>query len=186
MITTTLRILLVEDLDSDAELIMRYIKRIAEDPIFRVVDDLIAFKDALINFSPDIIISDYNLPTCTGLEVLQLATSIDDSIPFIFLTGTIEDEELAVNTILTSTFGFILKKNMNELDVHLKPLLKKAVFNMQKDDHLREQIRENKIAVRQIYSYLEELNADNEQQNESIIRLKSSIMDLKNKENDKK
>lgn len=182
MITTSLRILLVEDLDSDAELIKRYINRIVKDPIFKVVDDLVACKDALINFAPDVIISDYNLPTCTGMEILDLATKIDETTPFIFLTGTIESDELAVNTILSSTFGYILKKDMDELDKYLKPLLKKVVFNMQNDDGLREQIRDNKIAVKQIYNYLENLNADNDEQKESILKLKDSIKGFKLKD----
>ncbi len=175
MIKTALRILLVEDFKTDAELIEYQIRKIVENPDIRVTDNLDQVEDFMRNFVPDVILSDYNLPTCTGLDVLKLANSIDDSIPLIFITGTIDDDELAANTILSGASGFILKKHMNTLDEKLKPLLKQVVFNMVQQEELRENIRRNKIAVNQIYQYLDGINADNEEQRQNIHKIRENI-----------
>lgn len=175
MITTPLRILLVEDNEADVLLTTRCLKRLIEEPEIEVVEDLLAFRNKMINFVPDIVISDYNLPGCNGLEILQTCKKIDNSVPFIFLTGTIQDEELAANTILAGATGYVLKKHMSNLDDKLFPLLKQVVINMTAREEVREQIRENKKAVNQIYAYLDSLKSDNKEQQENIGKLKDTL-----------
>ena len=182
MITTPLRILLVEDFDADVVVIRRKIAKIVENSIIEVVDDLEGCRDKLNNFVPDVVLSDFNLPTCNGMEVLELTKSIDPSVPFIFITGTIHDEELAAHTILAGASGYILKKHMNTLEEKLSPLLKKVVLNMVAKEELRERIRKNKIAVNQIYSYLDSLKADNKEQRENIGKIRESITHFKTEE----
>lgn len=175
MIRTSLRILLVEDQETDVVLIKRKIGKIVEKPEIEVVESLQACKDRMINFVPDVVISDYNLPTCTGLEVLELVKGIDEAVPFIFITGTINDEELAANTILAGASGYILKKHMDDLDKKLYPLFKKVVVNMVTREDLRERLRQNKIAVNQVYDYLNNLKADNAEQRENIRKIKDTL-----------
>jgi len=175
MIKTALRILLVEDFKTDAELIEYNIRKIVENPEIRITDNLDQVSDYLRNFVPDVILSDYNLPNCSGLDVLKLAKSVDNSIPFIFITGTIDDDEMAANTILSGASGFILKKHMKVLDEKLRPLLKQVVFNMVQKEELRDNIRRNKIAVNQIYQYLENINSDNEEQRQNILKIRKNI-----------
>ena len=83
MITIPLRILLVEDNDTDALLIKRQLSRLVEDPHIEVVEDLEACRHQLVNFVPDLVISDFNLPTCTGMDVLRLSQEIDPQLPRI-------------------------------------------------------------------------------------------------------
>lgn len=179
MITTNLRILLVEDNEADVLLTKRSIHKIVESPVIEVVEDLESLREKMINFIPDVVISDYNLPTCSGLEVLQLVKERDDAVPFIFLTGTVHDEELAANTILAGAWGYILKKHMNNLEEKLRPLLKKVVFNMVAQEEVRERLRKNKVAVNQIYEYLDNLKADNKEQKENIGKIKETIHKFK-------
>lgn len=186
MINTSLRILLVEDFEPDVVLIKRQIEKIVENPKVEVVDNLKGCKEKLINFVPDVIISDFNLPTCNGMEILDLTRSIDASVPFIFLTGTINDEELAAHTILAGASGYILKKHIHNLDEKLRPLLNKVVLNMVAREELRDQIRKNKIAVNQIYNYLDSLKSDNREQRENISKIRKSIGQFKMDEDDKK
>lgn len=175
MITIPLRILLVEDNEADVLLTSRSIKKLVESPVIEVVEDLSSCRDKLINFIPDLVISDFNLPTCNGLDVLELVREKDPSLPLIFLTGTVHDEEVAANTILVGASGYILKKHMNHLEEKLKPLLNKVVFNLVSGDEVRERLRKNKIAVNQIYDYLDTLKADNQEQRENIIKIRNSI-----------
>ncbi len=179
MINIPLRILLVEDNETDVLLTRRTLNKLIEEPEIEVAEDLSGCKDKLINFLPDVIISDYNLPTCTGLDILELAYEKDPELPVIFLTGTIHDEELASNTVLAGATGFILKKHMNNLEEKLKPLLKKVVFAIVGKNDFRERLRENKIALNQIYDYLDHLKADNIEQKENLVKLKDSIRNQK-------
>lgn len=185
MIKVPLRILLVEDNAADVVITKRSIKKIVENPHIEVVEDLSSCRDKLINFIPDVVISDYNLPTCTGLDVLQLVQQKDPNLPLIFLTGTVHDEELAANTILSGASGFILKKHMNRLDEKLKPLLKQVVFRMSEKRDVRERLRQNKISINQIQDYLDNLKADNKEQRENISKIKKTIRDF-NIEKDEK
>lgn len=179
MITTALRILLVEDNETDAELIIRHIKKIVATPVIKVVDNLADCNIQLHNFVPDVVISDYNLPTCTGLEVLEMTRAMDESISFIFITGAVDDEELAANTILSGASGFILKRNIKVLHEKLRPLLKQVVFKMGARDDIREEVRRNKISVNQIYSYLDKIKADNSEQNEYLNQIRQNMNKLK-------
>lgn len=175
MITIPLRILLVEDNEADVMITRRCIKKLVQAPVIEVVEDLSSARHQLINFVPDLVISDYNLPTCTGLDVLELVKKKDPALPLIFLTGTVHDEELAADTILAGASGYILKKHMNNLEEKLKPLLKKVVFNMVSRDEVRERLRKNKIAINQIYDYLDSLKADNQEQKQNLGKIKETI-----------
>ena len=175
MIQTPLRILLVEDNDADVFIIRRNIEKLVENPEIEVVEDLESCKEKLINFIPDLVISDYNLPTCTGLDVLNLVQEKNSNLPLIFLTGTVHDEELAANTILAGASGYILKKHMPNLEAKLKPLLRQVVFRMNENEQVRERLRQNKIAMNQIYDYLDNLKADNQEQRENISKIRNTI-----------
>ena len=185
MIKTKLRILLIEDYKTDAELIQIQIKSFVENYEIKIVDNLNDFTRELQTFIPDVILSDYNLPSCTGLDILQEAQAHDPNIPFIFITGTIDDDEMAANTILSGASGFILKKHMNNLAEKLEPLFKQVVFNMIKQEELREKIRQNKIAVNQIYDYLEKIDVDNEEQKININKIRKNIELINLQEEDK-
>ncbi|HKJ48422.1 MAG TPA: response regulator [Christiangramia sp.] len=179
MINTSLRILLVEDQETDAALIERQIRKIVKSPEIEVTDNLDDSKELLLNFAPDVVLSDYNLPTCTGLDILEMVKEHDENIAFIFVTGTVNDEELAANTILNGASGYILKKHMNNLAEKLEPLLKKVVFNMVAKDELRERIRDNKITVNQIYNYLDKINQDNAEHRRNVEKIKNAINQFK-------
>lgn len=182
MINIPFRILLVEDNKDDVLLTRQTLHKLIQDPQIKVVEDLSACRNELINFIPDLVISEYNLPTCTGLEILELVTEKDPNLPVIFLTATVQDEDLAANTVLAGATGFILKKDMNILEKKLMPLLKKVVFMSGGKKEVREKLLQNKIAVNQIYDYLDTLQADNKEQRESLKKLKNSIKDQENRE----
>lgn len=176
----------MEDNDADVLITRRTILKLVESPQIEVVEDLTSFKDKLIGFVPDVVISDYNLPTCTGLDILQLVQEKNPELPVIFLTGTIRNEEVAADTVLAGAWAYILKKNMHNLEEKLRPLLKKVVFRMDTKDEVRDRLRQNKIAVNQIYDYLDNLKSDNREQKKSMREIKKSLRDFEIRKDDDK
>ncbi len=175
MIKTPIRILLVEDSEPDIVLIERQIRKIVKEPQIEVTNNLKGCRNLLVNFAPDVVLSDYNLPACTGLDILEMVQDYDEDLDLIFITGTIHDEELAANTILSGASGYILKKHINSLSEKLKPLFKKVVINLVAKDNLRERIRNDKITVNQIYEYLDRINADNAEQVDNLQKIKQAL-----------
>jgi CheY-like chemotaxis protein len=96
------RVLLVEDELYDAELNIREIKKILPDVVFEIVDNKIAFIKMIETYFPDIIISDYNMPSFDGLSALKIASEICPATPFIVVTGSI-NEDTAVDCMKGST-----------------------------------------------------------------------------------
>ena len=128
MIETDLKILVVEDSESDYKLLRRQIYKIVEQPAIVRVIYFEDFKKAFNTLQPDIIISDYKLVDCDGLEILEYTVSKDSGCTFIFITGTFENEAIAENTILSGADGYILKKHINTMSRLLLPYFKRAVF----------------------------------------------------------
>ncbi len=125
MIKEKLRILIVEDNPNDASLIEYHLKKIIEKPEIKKVDTFSKFKEFVHFFDPDVIISDYKLNGFTGMEVLDYVNQETTIRHFIFVTGTIYDEELAAETILNGATGYILKKHMKTLNSKLLPYFTK-------------------------------------------------------------
>lgn len=108
-------ILLLEDLPEDARLIERMVMKAVPTYHLKVVNNRDDFQQALDGFAPALILADYYLPQFKGNEALQIAQEQTPNIPFIFITGTLNDEELAAETILSGASGFVLKQNLGRL-----------------------------------------------------------------------
>lgn len=114
MMTPNLKILHIEDIKSDAELIDRALKK--SGIIFEglVVDTKEEFDKALKEFGPDIILSDHSLPTFNSLEALNILKQSGMNIPFILITATVS-EEFAVNVMKEGASDYVLKDRLQRL-----------------------------------------------------------------------
>ena len=176
---TDLHVLMVEDTPSDAELIQRQIHKIDKDIKIQLVDNLSDMKVALATFNPQIILSDYNLPTCTGMDVLKVARSNSPSATFVFLTGTLQDEELAAETILSGADGFILKKHINNLSKKLEPFIDKVKNRpvLVQDAHNR--IKKSSDLIGNIKEYMENINRENITHQERLEKIRIHLDNIK-------
>jgi PAS domain S-box-containing protein len=109
-----LKILFVEDVRADAELIWREIEKSELSFTRELVDNQKDFIAALKTMCPDIIISDYSLPQFNGLTALLLRNEICPLTPFILVTGSI-NEEVAVECMKSGADDYILKENLSRL-----------------------------------------------------------------------
>ncbi|HEY0268026.1 MAG TPA: EAL domain-containing protein [Methyloradius sp.] len=110
----TLKILMVEDSMMDAEMTLRELKRGALICEVKHVETEQDYRYQLTHFQPDIILSDFSLPTFDGLGALEIAKLEQPDIPFIFVSGTM-GEETAIETLKKGAMDYILKGNLSRL-----------------------------------------------------------------------
>jgi signal transduction histidine kinase len=103
-----LRILILEDEPSDAELEQRLLKSAGLDCTAVVVDGKEAFIQQLGAFHPDVILSDYSLPGFSGEDALRITREGYPHVPFIFLSGALGDDA-AVELIRQGATDYVLK-----------------------------------------------------------------------------
>jgi PAS domain S-box-containing protein len=112
--TQSLKILHIEDIPSDAELVERILKK--SGIIFEklIVDSKNAYTKALTEFHPDIVLSDHSLPTFNSLEALNILKQSGIDIPFILITATVS-EEFAVSVMQEGASDYVLKDRLQRL-----------------------------------------------------------------------
>ena len=109
-----IKILFVEDVLSDAELIWREIKKNKISFSKLLVVNKKDYLEGLKEFNPDIIISDFSLPQFDGMSALLLRNELSPFTPFILVTGSI-NEEVAVECMKARADDYILKENLSRL-----------------------------------------------------------------------
>lgn len=109
-----LRVLIVEDSEDDAALLVRELERAGYDVSHERVDTPPAMGFALQSGSWDLIICDFSMPKFSGMDALRLHRSRDGEIPFIFLSGTI-GEETAVAALREGAQDYLMKNNLKRL-----------------------------------------------------------------------
>jgi PAS domain S-box-containing protein len=82
------------------------------------------FLDALHNFKPDIVITDFMMPDFDGMEALKLTLDYNPLIPVIILTGSI-NEEVAVDCLRNGATNYVIKENLMRLPFAVKEAIEK-------------------------------------------------------------
>lgn len=141
-----IKILHLEDLPSDADLVERELKK--SDLKFEkiVVDNRLAFENALTHFSPDIILSDHSLPSFDSIQALKIIREKYIQIPFILITSTMTDE-LAVTIMQEGADDYIIKDRLHRLSSAIKNILEKFQEKKEKQNIL-DQISANEKRFR--------------------------------------
>lgn len=121
-----LRILIMEDVPTDAELCERELRGAGLKFTAQRVDTRAAFERALNEFKPDLILSDFSMPTAfDGLAALDLVRGKDVDIPFVFVSGTI-GEDRAVEAMKRGATDYVLKDRLKRLVPVIRRALQEA------------------------------------------------------------
>ncbi len=109
-----LKILHLEDMSADAEMVERELRKANIQFDKLLVSNRADFVRALTEFSPDIILSDHSLPSFDSHEALSIVKEMSVKAPFILVTATVS-EEYAVNIIKEGAYDYILKDRLQRL-----------------------------------------------------------------------
>ena len=135
----SIRILFVEDIPADAELIWKEISKNKINFKKLLVDNKEEYISALESFDPELIISDYSLPQFDGMSALLLKNEMAPTVPFILVTGSI-NEEVAVEVMKAGADDYVIKQNLSRLGTAITQALKKREIIKSKakiEDELR-------------------------------------------------
>jgi len=113
-VTTALRVVIAEDSEEDALLLVRELRRGGYEPVYQRVDTASAMKVALEHQPWDLVLSDYNIPGFSGLEALALIRERGLDIPFIFVSGTISEDQ-AVAAMKAGASDYFAKGQLKRL-----------------------------------------------------------------------
>jgi two-component system cell cycle sensor histidine kinase/response regulator CckA len=137
--TTPLHVLILEDQETDAELMVHELRHAGFAPDWQRVETKTEYLDHL-NPGLDIILADYSLPQFDALRALLLLHELGLDIPFIVVTGTYE--EVAMECLKQGATDYLLKDRLARLGEAVKHALKaKEILDekRQAEEALREQ-----------------------------------------------
>jgi PAS domain S-box-containing protein len=143
--TRDLRLLMVEDSEADAHLLVRELRRGGYDVSFERVQTGPALRDALRRAPWDMVISDCGMPGFNAMTALTITRSEVTDIPFIVLSGTL-DEEDAVEVLRAGANDFLTKQRIARLLPAVeRELREKAVRDESKQSQKRIKVTEERF-----------------------------------------
>jgi PAS domain S-box-containing protein len=127
-----LKILFLEDIPTDVEIAVRELRKHSIEFTHMVAEDRLSFEEQLRTFKPDMVISDFMLPTINGLEALRISLETDPAVPVLILTGSM-NEETAVACMKAGASDYVVKDFIVKLPFAVKEALhkRKAVSDLQ-------------------------------------------------------
>ncbi len=176
MIDTPLRILIVEDLVSDAFLVQKQIKKFCSNVEISISDKELSLSVALKSFVPDFVVSDFNLEGFTAFDVIEIVREFNKDIPIIIITGNLNNEEKAAELIMKGASGFFLKENLNTLDVKLQPLFEKFISEKEELMKRLERQREKDAREKELADYLRHHDFESYDQKVAFESLKDKVL----------
>jgi len=132
-----LKILHLEDVLSDAEMIERALRKSSLQFEKMLVSTRQEFISALENFHPDVIISDHSLPSFDSQEALKIVKERNIDVPFILVTATVS-EEYAVNVMKEGAWDYILKDRLQRLPNAIESAM--AKYNLEAERRRNEEM----------------------------------------------
>jgi diguanylate cyclase (GGDEF)-like protein/PAS domain S-box-containing protein len=140
----SIRLLIVEDSENDAALVLRVLQQGGYEIASERVDSASGLAQAL-NKKWDIIISDHSMPQFTGNEALKIVRQIDPDVPFIFVSGTI-GEDAAAEAMRVGAQDYVMKTNLKRL----VPAVQRELREIEDRSRLNEQVLSDRIILNSI------------------------------------
>ncbi len=144
-----LKVLLVEDSEDDALLILRALQKGGYEVFHERVETAKALEEALEKKTWDIILSDYKLPGFNGLTALSIYKDKGVQVPFIIVSGTI-GEDIAVAALKAGAHDYIMKDRLGRLLPAIERELAEAAGRLERRRE-QEKLRQAEERYRSIF-----------------------------------
>jgi len=171
--TENIKILILEDNSADADLILRQLNKSGIVFVSKVAETRQMFEESLDVFFPDIILSDYSLPSFDALSAFRLMQNKGLTIPFIIVSGTVGEENV-VMLIKDGVTDYASKDNLIALPQKVIRALKEADEIRDKKDILEKL----KVQTAALLIANEELVFQNEEKEKRAIELLNANKEL--------
>ncbi len=129
-----IRALILEDNPADAELVQFELEEAGLALTLKVVETEEEYVQALLNFCPNIILSDYDLPKYNGALALTEAKRRCPETPFILVTGAVT-EDRAIDILTHGAKDYVLKTRLQQ---RLVPAVKRALLEAEEHRQCKE------------------------------------------------
>jgi signal transduction histidine kinase len=153
-----IRILLLEDSDTDADLIRHALRKGGIVFLLEHVDNRAAFLQGIDQSPPDLILSDFSLPSLDGYAALAVAREKCPDVPFIFVTGTL-GEEVAIETLKQGATDYVLKQRLSRLVPSVHRAMREAKERAERKQ-AQEQLRQSHEQLRALSVYLQHVREE--------------------------
>jgi len=141
------KILIVDDNQNDLKLAQYYLNKEFDNLMFVLAQSGKDFEEKISWLHPDLIISDFDLPDCTGLDILIKVRETSD-IPFIFMSGTLDDNvDTLSKTILNGASGYVLKDKLKKLPAIVDHVMDKAYAKRSIEQEAEEEFNRIKLKL---------------------------------------
>jgi PAS domain S-box-containing protein len=144
-----LRVLMVEDSEDDALLVIRELKKGGYEPEYERLETAEAMRDALREKSWDVILCDYRLPQFSGPEAMALLKDCGIDIPLIIVSCAI-GEETAADCMRCGAGDYVMKGNLSRLVPAVERELKETESRV-RHKQAEESLSEGKRELKAIY-----------------------------------
>ncbi len=128
-----LRVLIVEDREPDAAILVRELRRGGYDLIYERVETENAMAEALAKQTWDLVLSDYSMPQFGALAAVRLVAQASLDVPFIVVSGSV-GEEAAVEVMREGAHDFLFKGKLTRMNQVIERELREAARRSQHRD----------------------------------------------------
>lgn len=169
----TIKIVLLEDNEADADLLVRQLAKSGMDFLIEITETKKKYIEILQSFRPDIILSDYAMPSFDAISAFRILQQTDNAIPFIIVSGII-GEEKAVMLIKDGVTDFASKNNLSALPQKVNRAIKE-VAEMQEKKEILERL---KVQTATLLIANKELIFQNEEKEKRAVELLNANKEL--------
>ncbi|MBW7997147.1 MAG: PAS domain S-box protein [Candidatus Glassbacteria bacterium] len=144
-----LKVLIVEDSEGDARLLVRHLRRGGFDPVHERVETAEAMRAAFADKAWDVVLCDYKLPKFSPPAALALLRELDVDLPFIVVSGAV-GEERAADLMKAGAHDLVLKDSL----ARLIPAIKREMLEAKtrrKGRRAEDALRESEERYRDLY-----------------------------------
>ena len=145
-----LNVLVIEDSEDDALLLVGCFKRAGYTLDFRRVENAAATRDALLNGRWDAVLSDHSMPGFNALAALELMQGLQLDLPFIIVSGVI-DEETAIAAMRAGAHDYLSKDRLDRLVPAVEREIREARHRAERRAAL-DSVQENEARFRALVS----------------------------------